>query len=106
MLLCNTFTKYVEQGLKTRHINIVIWKNENANRVVQQRILNSLTDLRLVRDAGIRSEHATTRLRMITTKREGKREPKAVSYAKNAVTEIRYENWEAHFHYACIRTQN
>ena len=43
--------------------------------------------LKRVRNAGKRSENATTRIRMSITKREEKRELKGVSYAKNAVTE-------------------
>ena len=44
-------------------------------------------DSKLVRDVGKRSENATARIRTNTTKPEEKREPKVVSYAKNAVTE-------------------
>ena len=43
--------------------------------------------LKLVRGAGKRSENATTRIRMNTTKREERKEQKGVSYAKNVVTE-------------------
>ena len=63
------------------------WKSEFANRVARQKILKSLTGLRLVIGVEKRKENVTKRTRRNITKREEKRELKGVNYAKNAVTE-------------------
>ena len=63
------------------------WKSEFANRVARQKILKSLTGLRLVIGVEKRKENVTKRTRRNITKREDKRELKGVNYAKNAVTE-------------------
>ena len=62
-------------------------KSEFANRVARQKILKSLTGLRLVIGVEKRKENVTKRTRRNITKREEKRELKGVNYAKNVVTE-------------------
>ena len=63
------------------------WKSEFANRVARQKILKSLTGLRLVIGVEKRKENVTKRTRRNITKREEERELKGVNYAKNVVTE-------------------
>ena len=47
-------------------------------------MLQSLMGLKLVKDAGKRSEDATAKTKTSIIKRDGRREPKGVSYARNA----------------------
>ena len=55
------------------------------NRVVQQKILNSLTVFRLVINAVKRKENATVKTRTSILKPEEKREQRGAHCAKNAV---------------------
>ena len=65
---------------------MVRWKSECVNRVARQKILKSLTVLRLVIGAVKRKENATRKTRRNRTKREEKREQKGANYVKNAGT--------------------
>ena len=62
--------------------------------------MKSLTGLRLVIGAEKRKENVTKRTRRNITKREEKREPKGVSYARNADIKSKTKTGKAHFHYA------
>ena len=67
---------------------------------MQQKILKSLTGLRLVIGAVKRKENVTAKTRTSITKREEKRGQKGANYAKNADTKSNTKFWDAHFHYA------